>query len=68
MLRAFFQENRDIGRLDVLADIAVELGLGASENHRIEGVPAVAQLRKAVLDAQAEQAVIQGAACGIDGC
>ncbi|HEV2634137.1 MAG TPA: DsbA family protein [Actinocrinis sp.] len=27
VLRAFFQENRDIGRLDVLADIASELGL-----------------------------------------
>ncbi|MET9961900.1 DsbA family oxidoreductase [Streptomyces sp. NPDC006326] len=104
MLRAFFQENRDIGRPDVLADIAAELGLDAAaftraledgtytaahqealrtaqayritvaptiiigDGHRIEGVPAVAQLRKAVLDAQAGQAVAQGAACGIDGC
>lgn len=104
MLRAFFQENRDIGRLDVLADIASELGLdkagftealtagtytrthqkalrtakayGVSvaptiiigERHRIEGVPAVGQIRKAVLDIQIEQAVARGAACGTDGC
>ena len=31
VLRAFFQENRDIGRLDVLADIAAELGLDKAE-------------------------------------
>lgn len=31
MLRAFFQENRDIGRLDVLADIAAELDLDKAE-------------------------------------
>ncbi|MFI9243838.1 DsbA family protein [Streptomyces sp. NPDC053086] len=104
MLRAFFQEDRDIGQLDVLADIASELGLDTSDftealtagtytdihrqalrtaeayrvsvvptivvgdNHRIEGVPSTAQIRKAVLDAQAEQAVTRGAACGIDGC
>ncbi|GAA3006746.1 hypothetical protein GCM10020229_18110 [Kitasatospora albolonga] len=29
LLRAFFQENRDIGRTEVLADIAAELGLDA---------------------------------------
>ncbi|MEU0256928.1 DsbA family oxidoreductase [Streptomyces sp. NPDC006184] len=104
MLRAFFQENRDIGRLDVLTDIARELGLDGDEfaqaltdgtytaahqealrtaaayrvsvaptlvigeRHRIEGVPSAAQIRKAVLDIQAEQAVARGAACGIDGC
>lgn len=104
MLRAFFQENRDIGRIDVLADIAAELGLDAAgftealtagtytkvhqealrtaeayrisvaptiiigERHRLEGVPAAAHIRKAVLDAQAEQAVAGGSACGIDGC
>ncbi|MGY5005024.1 DsbA family oxidoreductase [Streptomyces griseus] len=37
---------------------------------RIEGVPRPAQLRKAILDAQARQAedaVVYGAACGIDG-
>jgi predicted DsbA family dithiol-disulfide isomerase len=105
VLRAFFQENRDIGRLDVLADIASELGLDGTgftgaltagtyteahrealrtaeahrisvaptiiigDRHRIEGVPAAAEIRKAVLDAQAEQAVEPGAsACGIDGC
>ncbi|MFE4590480.1 DsbA family oxidoreductase [Streptomyces laurentii] len=104
MLRAFFQENRDIGRLDVLTDIARELGLDGhgfaqaltagtytaaheealrtaaayrvtvaptliiGERHRIEGVPSPAQIRKAVLDIQAEQAVAHGAACGIDGC
>ncbi|MFD1659924.1 DsbA family protein [Streptomyces caeni] len=104
VLRAFFQENRDIGQLDVLADIASELGLDAAgfaqaltagtyteahqealrtaeanrisavptiiigERHRLEGVPAAAQIRKAVLDAQAEQAVDRGAVCGVDGC
>ncbi|MER7837842.1 DsbA family oxidoreductase [Streptomyces sp. NPDC096040] len=104
VLRAFFQENRDIGQLDVLTAIASELGLDESGfaaalnagtyteahqealrtaaayrvsvvptlviggRHRIEGVPAAAQIRKAVLDTQAEQAVARGAACGIDGC
>ncbi|MEU5366670.1 DsbA family oxidoreductase [Streptomyces sp. NPDC005925] len=104
MLRAFFQEDRDIGRLDVLADIAAELGLDADDftealkagkyreahqealrtaaayritvvptiivddRHRLEGVPVAAQIRKAVLDAQAEQAVARGDACGVDGC
>ncbi|MFI5976123.1 DsbA family protein [Streptomyces sp. NPDC051452] len=104
VLRAFFQENRDIGELDVLTDIASELGLDEAafaealtagtyteahqealrtaaahrisvvptiivgEHHRIEGVPTAAQIRKAVLDTQAEQAVARGAACGIDGC
>ncbi|MFJ9840448.1 DsbA family protein [Kitasatospora sp. NPDC101155] len=105
VLRAFFQENRDIGRTEVLADIASELGLDGGDftaaltagtytaahqdalrtaeafrisvaptiiidgRHRIEGVPTVAQIRKAVLDAQAEQAVAGDApACGIDGC
>ncbi|MFE4976643.1 DsbA family protein [Kitasatospora sp. NPDC056651] len=103
VLRAFFQENRDIGQVAVLSDIASELGLDSAEftealtsgtyteahrkalrlaeayrvsvaptiiiggRHRIEGVPSVAQIRKAVLDAQAES-VTQGAACGIDGC
>ncbi|MEU4494535.1 DsbA family protein [Streptomyces sp. NBC_00210] len=104
MLRAFFQENRDIGRLDVLADVAADIGLDADgftsaltagtysethqealrtaqayrisvaptivigERHRIEGVPGPAQIRKAVLDVQAEQAVTRGAACDIEGC
>ncbi|MFI5530403.1 DsbA family protein [Kitasatospora sp. NPDC051853] len=104
LLRAFFQENRDIGRTEVLADIATELGLDADgftraldegtytethrealrtaeayrisvaptliigERHRIEGVATAAQIRKAVLDVQAEQAITRGAACGIDGC
>lgn len=104
VLRAFFQENRDIGQLDVLAAIASELSLDEAgftealtagtytkahqealrtaeayrisavptvivgERHRIEGVPAAAQIRKAVLGAQAEQAVTRDAACGIDGC
>ena len=103
VLRAFFQEDRDIGRLDVLADIASELRLDRAgftraltdgtytrahqdalrtaqahrvrvaptiiigEHHRIEGVPTAAQIRKAVLDARAEQAP-GAAACGIDGC
>ncbi|WP_112467340.1 DsbA family oxidoreductase [Streptomyces triticisoli] len=30
VLRAFFQENRDIGRIGVLSDIAAELGLDAA--------------------------------------
>ncbi len=104
VLRAFFQENLDIGRLDVLADIACELRLDKAGftraltagtytaahqealrtaeahrvrvaptiiiggHHRIEGVPTAAQIRKAVLDARAEQALAPGAACGIDGC
>ncbi|RAJ45667.1 putative DsbA family dithiol-disulfide isomerase [Kitasatospora sp. SolWspMP-SS2h] len=105
LLRAFFQEDRDIGRIDVLADIAAELGLDADEfsqalidgsytethraalrtaeafrisvaptiiidgRHRIEGVPTAAQLRKAVLDARAEQdAAGEAPACRIDGC
>ncbi|WP_066944026.1 DsbA family oxidoreductase [Streptomyces lushanensis] len=104
VLRAFFQENRHIGRLDVLTDIASELGLDEAgftealtagaytethqealrtakayrisvaptiiigERHRIEGVPAVAEIRKAVLDTQAERAVAGGTACGPGGC
>jgi predicted DsbA family dithiol-disulfide isomerase len=105
VLRAFFQEDRDIGRLEVLADIASELGLDSAgftraltagtyarahqealrtaeayrisvaptiiigERHRIEGVPAAAQIRKAVLDTLAEQETTPGAsACGIEGC
>ncbi|MFE3874846.1 DsbA family protein [Kitasatospora sp. NPDC059146] len=106
VLRAFFQENRDIGEVAVLADIAAELGLDSADfaealtsgryteahraalrdaeanrvsvaptiiidgRHRIEGVPSVAQIRKAVLDAQAEQEALGDAApaCGIDGC
>lgn len=31
VLRAFFQEERDIGRVDVLTEIAAELGLDAEE-------------------------------------
>ncbi|MFE4976516.1 DsbA family protein [Kitasatospora sp. NPDC056651] len=34
---------------------------------RIEGVPRPGQLRKAILDAQADQEIVYGAACGIDG-
>ncbi|MFF4213814.1 DsbA family protein [Streptomyces sp. NPDC001796] len=104
MLRAFFQENQDIGRLEVLTAIADELGLDAddyaraleegtyrethqealrtaeayrisvvptivvNDRHRIEGVPNAARLRKAILDEQASLAVVQGNACGIDGC
>ncbi|MFD3542020.1 DsbA family protein [Streptomyces sp. NPDC058662] len=104
MLRAFFQEDLDIGQVDVLTGIAAELGLDAAqfgaaltagtyteahrealrtaeayrvsvaptiiigERHRIEGVPSVVQIRKAVLEAQADQAVMRGAACSIDGC
>jgi predicted DsbA family dithiol-disulfide isomerase len=104
VLRAFFQENQDIGRLDVLGGIAAELDLNEAEftdaltegtyteahrealrtaeayrvsvaptviigdRHRIEGVPGAAQIRKAVLDAQAEAAEAEGAACGIEGC
>ena len=104
MLRAFFQENKDIGELEVLAGIAAELDLDTEEftqvlkdgtytakhqdalrmaqaynimavptiivadRYRIEGVPHPAQLRKAVLDEQAAQAVSQGNACGVDGC
>ncbi|MBY8876311.1 DsbA family oxidoreductase [Actinacidiphila acidipaludis] len=104
VLRAFFQENRDIGDVDVLAGIASELGLDAADftrslsegsyaeahqealrtasahrvqvaptilvadRHRIEGVPTAAQIRTAVLDARAEQAIARGDACGLDGC
>lgn len=104
MLRAFFQENRDIGQLDELAAIAGELGLDAAafrtalengtytkaheeglrtaqayrisvaptfiigESKRIEGVPSAAQIRKAVLDVQAQEPESTGAACSIEGC
>ncbi|MBQ1090511.1 DsbA family protein [Streptomyces sp. B93] len=104
VLRAFFQENQDIGRVDVLAGLAAELGLDPArftealesgtyarahqealrtaqkhrisvvptiivgERHRLEGVPAAADIRRAVLDAQAELAIARGAACGTDGC
>lgn len=34
MLRAFFQENQDIGRLEVLTAIAAELGLDADDYAR----------------------------------
>ncbi|WP_411078889.1 DsbA family protein [Streptomyces sp. cmx-18-6] len=106
MFRAFFQEDQDLGRIDVLTTLAGELGLDEDEfrtalesrayrakhqdalreaaahqvrvaptilvgDTRIEGVPRVAELRKAILDAHARQGDtddIQGAACGIDGC
>lgn len=104
VLRAFFQENRDIGQLDELGAIAGELGLDAEafrtalengtytkaheeglrtaqayrisvaptfiigESKRIEGVPNAAQIRKAVLDVQAQDSVGSGAACSIEGC
>lgn len=104
MFRAFFQENQDLGQLDVLTTLAGEVGLDeagfraalANGSHRakhqdalreaaahqvqvvptiligdtrIEGVPRAAQLRKAILDAQAQQGedAAYGAACGIDG-
>ncbi|MGH3311565.1 MAG: DsbA family oxidoreductase [Streptomyces sp.] len=104
VLSAFFQENRDIGQLDVLCDIAGELELDTREfrtaleegtyseahrkalrtaaahrvsvaptfiigaSHRIEGVPDAAQIRDAVLDAQARPPQEHGPACGVDGC
>ncbi|MFC9690658.1 DsbA family protein [Kribbella sp. NPDC056951] len=37
-------------------------------NTRIEGVPTPYDLRKAILDAQAEQAIAFGTACSVDGC
>ncbi|MFJ2739254.1 DsbA family protein [Streptomyces sp. NPDC087440] len=104
MFRAFFQENQDLGQLDVLTALAGEIGLDEAGfraaledgthrarhqdalreaaahqvrsvptllvgDTRIEGVPRVAQLRKAILDARAHQAedVAYGAACGIEG-
>ncbi|MFK0252362.1 DsbA family protein [Streptomyces sp. NPDC090445] len=104
MFRAFFQENQDLGQIDVLTALAGEIGLdeagfrAALENGthrakhqealreaaahqvqvvptfligdtRIEGVASTAHLRKAILDAQAQQAedAAYGAACGIDG-
>jgi predicted DsbA family dithiol-disulfide isomerase len=37
VFRAFFQQNRDIGRIDVLTDIAKEVGLDAEEfRHALE--------------------------------
>ncbi|QKW05250.1 DsbA family oxidoreductase [Streptomyces sp. NA04227] len=56
MLRAFFQENRDIGELDVLADIASELGLDAEEFTRAlrDGTYAEAH-QEALRTAQAHQ-------------
>ncbi|MFJ8973980.1 DsbA family protein [Streptomyces anulatus] len=104
MFRAFFQENQDLGQIDVLVALAGEIGLDEAgfraaladgtcrARHqvalreaaahrvrsvptllvgdiRIEGVPRPAQLRKAILDARAQQAegVVHGASCGIDG-
>lgn len=102
MFRAFFQEDRDLGHLDVLQPLAEEIGLdGAafraaleqgtySDQHqdalreaqahrvqsvptilvgdiRIEGVPSPAQLRKAILDAQAQQDAEFGGVCGVNG-
>ncbi|MFJ7414740.1 DsbA family protein [Streptomyces sp. NPDC098077] len=111
MFRAFFQENQDLGQLDVLVALAGEIGLDEAGfraaltdgvhrarhqealreaaahqvrsvptilvgDTRIEGVPRPAQLRKAILDAQARQAQraegdvegdVSGASCGIGG-
>ncbi|MFD7977098.1 DsbA family protein [Streptomyces sp. NPDC059071] len=105
MFRAFFQEDQDLGQLDVLVRLAEEIGLNGEElrtaldngtytaahqdalreaaahriqsvptllvgDTRIEGVPSVPQLRKALLDAQAAQAeaaAVQGAACSVEG-
>lgn len=114
MFRAFFQENQDLGQIDVLVALAGEIGLDEAgfraaltdgvhrDRHqealreaaahqvrsvptilvgdtRIEGVPRPAQLRKAILDAQARQAQqaqpaegdaegdVSGASCGIGG-
>ncbi len=102
MFRAFFQDDLDIGKPDILQALAEEIGLdGAAfrkalddrtyrEKHqdalreaqahrvqsvptilvgdtRIEGVPSPAQLRKAILDTQAQQLVAFGAACTVNG-
>jgi predicted DsbA family dithiol-disulfide isomerase len=107
MFRAFFQESQDLGETDVLAALAVEVGLDEAGfraaladgryrakhqdalreaaahqvqsvptilvgDTRIEGVPRTAQLRKAILDAQAQQTedaegAAYGASCGIEG-
>lgn len=102
MFRAFFQEDQDLGKPEVLQALAEEIGLdGAAyraaldnrtyrDKHqdalreaqahriqtvptfligdtRIEGVPNAVQLRKAILDTQAQQPVISGAACNING-
>ncbi|TDD46555.1 2-hydroxychromene-2-carboxylate isomerase [Kribbella antibiotica] len=37
-------------------------------NTRLEGVPNPVELRKAILDAQADNAITYGATCSIDGC
>ncbi|MGH4033534.1 DsbA family oxidoreductase [Actinomycetota bacterium Odt1-20B] len=112
--RAFFQEDQDLARIDVLCALAGQIGLDADafraalENGtyraahqdalreaaahriqsvptilvgdtRIEGVPRVEQLRKAILAAQADQADqagqadqaerdgLYGAACSVEG-
>ncbi|MGW0737993.1 DsbA family oxidoreductase [Streptomyces sp. NPDC002851] len=106
MFRAFFQEDQDLGQLDVLTALAGEVGLDEAEfrtalengtyhdkhqealreaaahriqavptvlvdDIRIEGVPRAAQLRKAILDAHAQQDTAQDtaqdAACSVDG-
>ncbi|WMX45710.1 DsbA family oxidoreductase [Streptomyces roseicoloratus] len=105
MFRAFFQEDLDLGQVDVVVRLAEEIGLDGETlrkalddgtytaahqdalreaaahsirsvptllvgDTRIEGVPSVPQLRKAILDAQAaqaEQEAVQGAACSVDG-
>lgn len=110
VFQAFFQEDRDIGRPEVLAGLAGELGMDTGEfgaalcsgvyaeahrqalreaavhqvsvaptilvggTHRIEGIPDPAQLRRAVLDVQAqltgpdEPAPAPGTVCGTGGC
>jgi predicted DsbA family dithiol-disulfide isomerase len=102
MFRAFFQEDLDLGKPDVLQTLAEEIGLDGvafrkalddrtyREKHqdalreaqahqvqsvptilvgdtRIEGVPSPVQLRKAILDTQAQQLVAFGGACTVNG-
>ncbi len=43
MFRAFFADGRDIGRIDVLTEIAGDAGLDAGEAHRALGLDLFAQ-------------------------
>jgi predicted DsbA family dithiol-disulfide isomerase len=102
MFRAFFQEDQDLGKPEVLQALAEEIGLDGAAfrtalddrtyqakhqdalreaaahqvqtvptilvgDTRIEGVPSPVQLRKAILDTQAQQLVSFGGACSVEG-
>jgi predicted DsbA family dithiol-disulfide isomerase len=60
VMRAFFQESRDIGNLDVLTELATEVGLDADEFRREANSPHYAVRVAALLRHACEELGITG--------